>query len=142
MMLLFNNWDMKDDNNVILATKGVTDSERRFVISDLGATFGKTGGLISRSRNKPEDYVKSDFVKGVKGNLIDFSYSGKNGKLFEDITVQDAKWLASWLSRLSDEQLKDAFRAANYSPEEVGQLAGAVRARINALTNLSGGAGR
>jgi hypothetical protein len=138
MMVLINNWDMKDDNNEILATKGVTDSERRFIISDLGATFGKTGGVISRSRNKPEDYVKSDFVKGVKGNLIDFSYGGKNGKLFEDITVQDAKWLASWLSRLSDEQLKDAFRAANYSPEEVGQLAGAVRARINALTRISG----
>jgi hypothetical protein len=142
MMVLFNNWDMKDDNNVILATKGVTDSERRFIISDLGATFGKTGGLISRSRNKPEDYVKSEFVKGVKGNLIDFNYGGKNGKLFEDITVQDAKWLASWLSRLSDEQLKDAFRAANYSPEEVGQLAGAVRVRINALANLSGSGGR
>jgi hypothetical protein len=142
MMVLFNNWDMKDDNNVILATKGVTDSERRYVISDLGATFGKTGGLISRSRNKPEDYVKAEFVKGVKGNLIDFNYGGKNGKLFEDITVQDAKWLASWLSRLSDEQLKDAFRAANYSATEVDQLAGAVRARINSLTNLSSSADR
>ena len=138
MMVLINNWDMKDDNNEILATKGVTDSERHFIISDLGATFGKTGGVISRSRNKPEDYVKSEFVKGVKGNLIDFNYGGKNGKLFEDITVQDAKWLASWLSRMSDDQLKDAFRAANYSPEEVGQLAGAVRARINALTRISG----
>ena len=25
MMVLINNWDMKDDNNAILATKGVTD---------------------------------------------------------------------------------------------------------------------
>jgi hypothetical protein len=137
MMVLFNNWDMKDDNNAILATKGDTNSERRYIISDLGATFGKTGGIISRSRNKPEDYVKSEFVKGVKGNVIDFSYGGKNGKVFEGITVQDAKWLAAWLSRLSDEQIKDAFRAANYSAEEVDQLAGAVRERINALTNLS-----
>jgi len=138
MMVLINNWDMKDDNNEILATKGVTDSERRFIISDLGATFGKTGGVISRSRNKPEDYVKSDFVKAVKGNLIDFGYGGKNGKLFEDITVQDAKWLASWLSRLSDEQLKDAFRAANYSAAEVDMLAGAVRARIEQLRRMIG----
>jgi hypothetical protein len=136
MMVLINNWDMKDDNNAILATKGVTDSERRYIISDLGATFGKTGGLISRSRNKPEDYVKAEFVKGVKGNVIDFSYGGKNQKLFENLTVADAKWLASWLSRLSDEQIKDAFRAANYTPEEVGMLTGAVRARINALTSL------
>ena len=135
MMVLFNNWDMKDDNNAILAVKGVANSERRFIVSDLGATFGKTGGIISRSRNKPSDYVKSDFVKAVRGNLIDFSYGGKNGKLFEDITVNDAKWLAGWLGKLSDEQIKDAFRSANYTPDEVNQLAAAVRARINALAN-------
>lgn len=137
MMVLINNWDMKDDNNAILVTKGVTDSERRFIVSDLGATFGKTGGLISRSRNKPSDYIKAEFVNGVKGNVVDFNYGGKMGKAFEGITIEDAKWLASWLTRLSDEQLKDAFRSANYTPEEVDQLAAAVRSRINALTNLS-----
>ena len=115
----------------------MTNSERRFIISDLGATFGKTGGIISRSRNKPSDYVKAEFVRGVKGNVVDFNYGGKMGKAFDGITVDDAKWLASWLSRLSDEQLKDAFRAANYTPEEVDQLAAAVRARINALARLS-----
>jgi len=142
MMVLINNWDMKDDNNAILATKGVTTSERRYIISDLGATFGKTGGIISRSRNKPSDYVKSEFVKGVKGNLVDFNYGGKNGKLFDDITVEDAKWLAAWLSRLSDSQIRDAFRAANYTPEEVEMLTGAVRTRINALASLGSNSGR
>lgn len=139
MMVLFNNWDMKDDNNAILAVKGDANSERRFIVSDLGATFGKTGGIISRSRNKPSDYVKSEFIKAVNGNRIDFHYGGKNGKLFDDITVSDAKWLAGWLSKLSDEQIKDAFRAANYSSEEVDQLAAAVRARINALANVGSG---
>ena len=142
MMVLINNWDMKDDNNAILATRGVTTSDRRYIISDLGATFGKTGGVISRSRNKPSDYVKSEFVKGVKGNMVDFHYGGKNGKLFDNITVEDAKWLAGWLRRLSDNQIRDAFRAANYTSEEVDMLAGAVRARINTLANLSGNSGR
>jgi hypothetical protein len=137
LMVLINNWDMKDDNNAILATKGVTTSERRYIISDLGATFGKTGGVISRSRNKPSDYVKSEFVKGVKGNIVEFHYGGKNGKLFDNITVANAKWLAGWLRRLSDDQIRDAFRAANYTTEEVEMLAVAVRARINTLANLS-----
>jgi hypothetical protein len=136
MMVFLNNWDMKDDNNAILATKGVTNSERHYIISDLGATFGKTGGIISRSRNKPSDYVKSEFVKEVKGNEIEFHYGGKNGKLFDDIKVSDAKWLADWLGRLSDDQIRDAFRAANYTNEEVEMLTGAVRARINTLNNL------
>jgi hypothetical protein len=137
MMALINNWDMKDENNQILATKGVTDSERLYIISDLGATFGKTGGIISRSRNKPSDYVKAEFIKGVKGNLIELNYGGKNQKLFENITIADAKWLAGWLGRLSEAQIRDAFRAANYTPDEVEMLTGAVRARINALANLS-----
>jgi len=139
MMVLINNWDMKDDNNAILATKGATDSERRFIISDLGATFGKTGGIFSRSRNKPSDYVKAEFVKGVRGNVIDFNYSGKNQKLFDNISVADAKWLASWLGRLSDPQIRDAFRAGNFTSDEVEMLAGAFRARVNALTQLSAG---
>jgi hypothetical protein len=138
MMALINNWDMKDSNNEILATKGeTTGGELRYIVSDLGGTFGKTGGFISRTRNKPSDYVKAEFVKAVKGDLIDFNYGGKNQKLFEDLTVQDAKWIAGWLSRLSDEQIRDAFRAANYKPEEVESLARAVRERISALTAVA-----
>jgi hypothetical protein len=139
LMVMLNNWDMKDDNNEILAPKGDTsaEAELRYIISDLGATFGKTGGFLSRSRNKPSDYVKAEFIKKVNGDVIDFSYSGKNQKLFEGITVADARWLSNLLKRLSDDQIKDAFRAANYSAEEVDLLAGEFRERINALAKLS-----
>jgi hypothetical protein len=137
LMVMINNWDMKDDNNEILAPRGDDSGqgELRYIISDLGGSFGKTGGVISRSRNNPSDYVKADFIKGVKGDVIDFHYSGKNQKLFEGITVADAAWLSKWLSRLSDEQIKDAFRAANYTPEEVDTLATAFKARANALAS-------
>ena len=108
----------------------------RYIISDLGATFGKTGGFLSRSRNKPSDYVKAEFIKKVNGDVIDFNYSGKNQKLFEGITVADARWLSNLLKRLSDDQIKDAFRSANYSAEEVDLLAGEFRERINALAKL------
>lgn len=134
-MVMINNWDMKDDNNEILAHKGDTTGELRYIISDLGGSFGKTGGIISRSRNKPDDYVKAEFIKGVKGDVIDFSYSGKNQKLFEGITVSDARWLSALLKKLSDDQIKDAFRAANYPAEDVDRLAAAFRERANALEN-------
>lgn len=138
MMALVNNWDMKDSNNEILATRGqATGGELRYIVSDLGGTFGKTGGFIARSRNNPSDYVKAEFVKAVKGDLIDFNYGGKNLKLFEDLTVKDAKWIAALLGRLSEDQIKDAFRAANYKPEEVESLTKAVRERINALSNVA-----
>lgn len=137
LMLLINNWDMKDDNNEILAVRGDTtgEGELRYIISDLGGSFGKTGGFFSRSRNEPGDYQKSEFIKKVNGDVIDFNYGGKNQKLFEGLTVADARWAHNLLKRLSDEQIKDAFRAANYSAEEVETLTQALKERINALAN-------
>jgi hypothetical protein len=139
MMVLINNWDIKDSNNEILATrnKETGKNELRYIISDLGGSFGKTGGFFSRSRNKPSDFVKADFIEAVKANVIDFNYGGKSKKLFDNITISDAKWIGGLLTRLSEEQIKDAFRAANYLPEEVERLSRAVRQRIEALNNVS-----
>lgn len=139
MMLLINNWDIKDSNNVILAVRNEETgrNELRYIISDLGGSLGKTGGFFSRSRNKPIDFIKSNFIESVRGNVIDFNYGGKSQSLFENITLKDAKWIGGLLARLSDNQIKDAFRAANYSPDEVQALSDAVRRRINALNDVS-----
>jgi hypothetical protein len=40
------------------------------------------------------------------------------------------------LGSLSDEQIKDAFRAANYSSADVDELSSAFRERINTLAAL------
>jgi hypothetical protein len=140
LMAFLNNWDLKDDNNKLIYVPGSdgAQGEIHYILSDLGATFGKTGGFLSRSRNDPEDYAKSKFIEGVEGGRVKFAYSGKNSALFKDITVADAKWVGELLSRLSDQQLTDAFRAGNFTPEEIGLLVPAVRARINQLVNLPG----
>jgi hypothetical protein len=139
MMLLLANWDIKDSNNQIIAVKG-TDMDR-YIISDLGATFGKTGRLpffwrFNRSRNNPKDYVKTKFVNDVDGNIVDFHYSGKKREIFDDITVDQARWIGDLLSRLSPEQIRDAFRAANYTPEQIRLLTQGVTNRITQLVNL------
>lgn len=140
MMAFLNNWDLKDDNNKLIHVLGSDGApgETHYIISDLGATFGKTGGFMSRSRNDPEDYAKSKFIEGVEGGRVKFAYSGKNSGLFKDVTVDDAKWIGGLLSRLSDAQLADAFRAGNFTPEEIQTLVAAARARINQLVNLPG----
>jgi hypothetical protein len=142
MMLLLNNWDIKDDNNGILhVTTPDGQSELHYIISDLGATFGKIGSgalwALKRSRNNPEDYAESKFVKSVNKDRVAFHYGGKMQNVFEDITVADVQWLAGLLSKLSDQQISDAFRAANYTADEVTTLTAAVRARINELAKLS-----
>lgn len=145
LMALMENWDLKDSNNRILAVRNGNRNELHYIVSDLGATFGKTGGQksplaffrnIKGSRNNPEDYVKDEFIDEVEGNFVKLDYSGKNESMMRNISVADARWIGGLLSRLSDRQIQDAFRAANYTAEEVRMLAGAVRQRINQLVNL------
>jgi hypothetical protein len=139
LMVLVNNWDMKDENNRIISIKNAESGERelRYIVSDLGATLGKLGGMISRSRNKPEDFINAKFIKEVEGGKVRFNYSGKNPEIFRDITIEQAQWIGERLSRLSDAQLSDAFRAANYSPDEISAMTQATRGRINQLVNVT-----
>src|ERR1044072_8593930 len=137
LMGLLNNWDLKDTNNKVVYFPGESgQGELRYVISDLGATFGKTGNFITHSRNEPEKYVKTGFVDKVEGGYVRFDYNGKNSGLFDTVTVEQARWIGDILARLSEEQIKDAFRAANYKPDEVEALAQEVMGRINALKSL------
>jgi len=141
MMALINNWDLKDSNNVLIEVPGNRGTELRYVISDLGATFGHASTTplfwrITRSRNNPKNYANSDFLEKVKGNRVQLHFGGKNRGLMNNITVDDAIWLASLLGQLSDQQLSDAFRAANYRPDEVNLLTRVVRARTNELLSL------
>ncbi|MFL6373058.1 MAG: hypothetical protein ACJ73D_00175 [Pyrinomonadaceae bacterium] len=136
MMAFLNNWDMKEANNVILEK----DGKDYYAISDLGATFGKSGpvGLpifwrIGRNRNQPESYADSEFLKGVQSGKIKFAYEGKNRSEDQDISVASGRWLADLLVQLTDKQIHDAFLAANYSDADISQLSVAVKARIRAL---------
>lgn len=141
MMALINNWDLKDSNNVIIQVPTDRGNELRYTISDLGATFGHASTTpifwrITRSRNNPKNYAKSDFLEKVKGNRVVLHFGGKNRGLLNNITVDDAIWMGGWLSQLSDQQISDAFRAANYTPDQVDLLTRTVRARTNELLSL------
>jgi len=140
LMVFLNNWDTKDDNNVIFHVQKPGADELQYAISDLGATLGKTGSgrlwQLKRSRNHPQDYAESKFVKEVRNGYVKFHYAGVNPGMLDKVTVADARWLGGWLARLSERQIGDAFRAANYTPEEVRIFTGAVRARIAELNTL------
>jgi hypothetical protein len=145
LMALMENWDLKDDNNRILAVTRNGNTELHYIVSDLGTTFGKTGGQnspmafirsVKGSRNEPEDYVEDAFIKSVEGNMVRLDYSGKNADMMRNISVADARWIGGWLARLSEKQIQDAFRAANYNADEVRMLTGAVRKRIKELVDL------
>jgi hypothetical protein len=136
MMAFINNWDMKSANNVIIHDGGVD----KYVISDLGVSFGKTGSnplplfwRIGRSRNKPGDYARTRLVSGVSRDDVRVVFNGKNRSRMHDFSHEDARWLADLLLQLSDAQIRDMFRAANYSAGDIHTLTRAVKDRIAQL---------
>jgi hypothetical protein len=149
MMSLINNWDLKSLNNSIYAI----GDERRYVISDLGASFGNTGNTFSRSKSSPKDYANSRFIEKSDPEFVDFTMRSRPFILsavnvpnyetrtrMEEITKHiprgDAKWLGQRLSKLSENQISDCFRAAGYTPAEIAIYTQAVLKRIAELNAL------
>jgi len=149
MMALLNNWDLKKDNNAIYEVNG----ERRYLVSDAGATFGKTGDKATRSKGVPEHYAGSTFVAKATPATVDLvlhsrpvflsvfavsNYRERTGmeQITRDIPRADARWLGRRLSMLTTGQIRDAFRAAGFSPGDVDILAKIIAQRIATLKAL------
>jgi len=55
----------------------------------------------------------------------------------KNISVENARWIGSLLGELTDEQLRDAFRAAGYDKQTMDGFVAVLRDRINQLNNLN-----
>lgn len=121
LMAVLVNWDLKDDNNSVyeLGTPRDGAAGRWFVVRDLGASFGHAHYFPQGTKNVVEHYEEQEFVQGVAGSRARIGFATRRYRaLFHDVTVQDVRWLCERLGQLSDEQLHDAFRAAEYATEE------------------------
>ena len=160
MMVLLANYDTRLDNNQIYRAQNANGQwEARYVVSDIGATFGHVGGLGGkRAKNSLEDFRNAKFIESVDKGMVNFDYNTKpkgaggffasvfsggyakrqanKEKAMRSIPVDDARWIGLQLSRLSDEQLRDAFRAAGYDQATMEGFVTALRGRINQLKQL------
>ena len=144
MMVFLTNWDLLDLQNKVIRVKNGDRIEHHYIISDLGATFGKVGNnnlpfffRIGRKTNNPGVWSQAGFVKEARDGKIVFDFRGKGRGLMEDITVEQGRWLADLLAQLTDKQLADAFRAANYSAEDVTILVEGFRAKMIDLDKVA-----
>jgi hypothetical protein len=162
LMVLVANYDTRLDNNQIYYGKNPETGvmEARYVVTDIGATLGKVGGLGGkRSKNSLEDFRSSKFIERIHGDIVIFDYhtkpKGAGGafasifgggyakrqankeKAMKSIPVEDARWIGYLLSRLSDDQIRDAFKAANYDDVTTEGFIRALRDRIDQLNSLA-----
>lgn len=155
MMVLLNNWDTFKKNNKVLHDKST--GEARYTVTDLGASMGKAAGAGGgRSKNNVQDYQRQRMVSKVEGDKVKFNYDVKPKKLgllsivyppyflrqrkatnqMNKVPVNDASWIGSQLALLSDNQLRDSFRAAGYDRATTEAYVRALRNRINELNRL------
>ena len=69
-------------------------------------------------------------------HLIWHSKHRKQHWISKDIPKEDAKWLGRMLGQLSEEQIKDAFRAAGYGAETTQGFTDIIRKKIADLNAL------
>jgi hypothetical protein len=122
-------------------------------VADLGASLGRTGNSFGRSRGVMKDYAETKFIKKVTPKGVDFVMHSrpcfitifnfpyyrartKMQNVVKHIPIADARWIGNLLGQLSSEQIRDCFRAAGFSPEDVEGYARIVLQRIEALKKL------
>ncbi len=142
MMVFMTNWDVLDLQNKVLEV----GNEHHYIISDLGSTFGRLGNnnfpvifRLGRKVGSPKHYARTKFVKEVGDGDVKLAYKGKNRALFKGFTVNQARWLSGLLKQLSDSQIRDAFRAARFTPTEVDTYVRTVKGKIAELDRAVGG---
>jgi hypothetical protein len=147
--VMLNNWDWKTSNNKIYDVGDEGEAiDRVYVVQDLGASLGKTSypkllawlpmrGLGQGSRNDLEDFEAQGFIKRVDGERIDFFYRGIHHSLIEQLTTRDVVWAAERMSRLSDKQWHDAFRAAGYPDDHARRYVAKIQSKIAEALQLA-----
>ena len=126
MMELICNTDVKEDHRLIVDEKGV---EQRYMLKDLGSSFGKAGRTIFRTKGDLKDFQSLPLIRQAGPEFIDFWY-------FKHIPREHAKWIGGYLAQLSGDQIRDAFRAAGFTPREVEGFTRKVLEKIDELVRL------
>jgi hypothetical protein len=119
------------------------------MVGDLGSSFGSPE-LNWKRKGSLKDYSASKMILRATPSSVDFSVPGRPTLntfvnmpeyrrrlellwIGQGIPIADVRWLAGLLTQLSRDQLRDAFRAGDYSSDEVEGFVNALESRIEKL---------
>lgn len=137
LMMVLNNTDLKPLQNTIYNVQSDSGPPKWYVVKDLGATLGETGAVNPR-RGWIEGFEKHGFITRVEeSGRVKFEFHGLRGVVFEDVKVDDVRWMCERLDRLSPRQWQDAFRAAGYDEATTARYVARIQEKIRQGTALS-----
>jgi hypothetical protein len=156
LMAVINNWDLKDVNNAIRGNKRGTAAADEVVyeVGDLGSSFGSAGlERTDQSKGNLLAYSRTQFMKKVTPDEVDFNVPRRPDWIVlvnvpeffmrlglrwigRQIPREDVKWMGHLLAQLSSDQIRDAFKAAGYSAQEIDGFTAVLESRIAQLNKL------
>ena len=140
--LILNSWDWKTSNNKIYRLSSpVNGVARQFVVRDLGASLGKNTyptllkwfrlrGFGQGTRNDLPGFEEQGFIKRIDESGIEFDYRGIYRDVIESVKVEDVRWTCDLLSRLTERQWQDAFRAGGFTADQTARYVTKIKAKI------------
>jgi hypothetical protein len=140
--VMLNSWDWKTSNNKIYElSEPVNGVARWFVVRDVGASLGRTTyptllkwfrlrGFGQGTRNDLPGFEQQGFIVRVDESRPVFDYRGIYRDVTETVTLADVRWTCTLLSRLTDAQWHEAFRAGGYNAEQTSRYVAKIKAKI------------
>ena len=132
LLMMCNSTDFKNSNNTLYEYKKGGRVEKWYAARDIGAALGDTHRLTPR-KNNADAFDQVPFILGVNNGRVEFAYDGwyKN-YVREQVTPADVVWVMSLLSRLSEKQWQDAFRAGGYDAATANRFIAKLREKMAA----------
>ncbi|MCA1619501.1 MAG: hypothetical protein LC795_09380 [Acidobacteria bacterium] len=148
LLMLVSNWDNKDvrdvarGSNTAVFEHTLADGtvEARYLIIDWGASMGKTGSPLTRTKWDCEGFAaqNADFVRGVAGGVVSWGFTGqRTDEATEGIEVGHVRWLLRYLGRVTDAQLREGLLASGATPAEADCFTRALRERLEQLARVA-----
>ncbi|HJU42339.1 MAG TPA: hypothetical protein VJ691_05970 [Vicinamibacterales bacterium] len=131
LLMMFNSTDLKNSNNSLYERKEGDFVEQLYMARDVGSAFGDTQRIAPR-KNHIDSFEQMPFILGInEKGFVQFAYNGWYKNLVRDrITRDDVAWAANLLGQLSDQQMKDAFRAGGFEPDIADRFIAKLREKI------------
>ena len=141
LMMLLSNWDNKDGeanestNNGVFRVPYQGREQFYYGVFDWGGSLGRWGHVLRRDQSDCSGFTldTSHFVRRKDGG-IEWGYQGKHSEVLKSgVTVEDIRWLLTYLRRITPEQMRTGLKASGATERQSACWAGSIERRIGEL---------
>jgi hypothetical protein len=143
LLTMINDWDVSSNNLGVLRESGRDGTpELRYVVSDLGASFGHMENvrlpysifsMYPLTKWNVHDYRQQPFIESVHDGRIRLHFRGE--VTIPEVPLDHARWFAGLVRQLTPDQIRQAFEAAGATADETAGFAARFEEKVRELSS-------